>query len=362
MTKPTLFLVASLAVATCGSRALAVDYASDAGGDWSEGTIWSPDAPAGGPGAADGAVLQHNVTYDAAAPGAVTWMFVAQGGSLAVADGVTFTFGGDGNNTIEIHSSGALSLGRSSRVIYTGGAMHFRSGSVNSLDFANSPADAKVSVSDNLSLVLGDMGAATLQIGADSNGARFGALGGGEEGVLDVDGATIHFGNWDGANRLRATGGAIVNSGYVAVYTRDAITLDNTAQLHASSHLYVRTPRLNIAGACLTVDGDLFSDWGFDSFEVNLFQNAGQRTGMTLNGALNLSGASDRLNLSFAAGSGTGDWIFRKKEISDSLTVLRDSGRITVNRGAGQYEIVNDGTYTTIRAIGGSAGSALIVR
>ncbi|MCE5279089.1 MAG: PEP-CTERM sorting domain-containing protein [Planctomycetaceae bacterium] len=330
MKHTVLTILALAAVLALAGAATADSYTAINSGDWSTAGTWNTTPPAGGPGAADHANLDVGVTYDAGASGALGSMGIGVGGSLAVADGQVFNVGGDGNNTIEVHNSNAFSIGATSQINYTGGQFHFRDGAVNTIDFANTATDGKMSVSTDLVLNIGDDGSATtLNIGAASSGTHFGSHGGGAASMLNIDSATIGFGNWDSGNRVSLTNGAVVNiDGYVAVYTPDAITLDNTSQLTVGGSLYVRTATLDVAGASITVAGNVFSDSG--NYQLNVIQNAGQTTGMTLNGDLSLN-TGDILNLVFDGTELAGpDWAFRwlGDHVSD-LQNLQTAGKLT---------------------------------
>ncbi len=336
MKQIALTFVGLVAVLVLAGAAAAESYTASTAGDWSAAGTWTP-AKSGGPGAGDGAYLSAAVTCDVA-NGSVDWMFVSLGGSLTVTDGNALTFGGDGNNTIEIHNSNVFNLVGAGRIVYTGGAMHFRDGSVNTIDFANNPTDGKVSVSTNMILSVGDDGSTvTLNIGAGSNGAHFGGPGGGENGLLSVTAATIGFDGWDGGNKISGANGAVINiDSYAAVYTPNAITLDNTSKLNIggdSLGFLVRTPTLNITGASVTTDGTLSNDSGA-ALQLNVIQNASQKGGMTLNAGLALY-TGDVMKLFFDSGTPTGalsgdpasfDWALRWKgnHVEDLQSMLAD--------------------------------------
>lgn len=349
-----------------------------ADGDWNTGTNWSP---AGVPGSGDTVLVSnHAVTagtdisfnhlyvlggaslnsggfgnfsslsVDAAS---ITsgWTMIRVGAFVKVSGGGAFTFGGDGNNAVEIHNSNAFNLDTNSRIHFTGSIMHFRDASVNSFDLANTAEAGHVQVRSDVVLSIGDdNSASSLTLGPGSTGVQIWNVSGGANGVLNLNAATLNvIGGWDGGNRIRATNGAVIDvDSYAALSNTDPITLDNTSRLTVAGSLEARTATLNMAGPSVTIEGNLQDN---QVVLMSLIQNEGQTNGLTLNGNLALRTGSI-LKLVFDADSTVQYWGFRWQGTRrDTITNWLAEGRMTYTNVSSVEVIEKPDGYTYVYAV-----------
>ncbi|MCE5325401.1 MAG: PEP-CTERM sorting domain-containing protein [Planctomycetaceae bacterium] len=244
----TLALAAVLALA--GAATAAETALQTSPGDWTNPAHWTNGAPQPTDTVTvNGSVGTANMAGDP---------FFDTGGSLTVANSGIVNFNG---SYVFVYTSDVFTVDPTSQ-INVAGSMFFRAGT-NSMDFANAPAGGKVSVSSSAStLVVGDQGPATLNIGAGSDGTSFYTLSswdGGNQGVINIAGATIGF--TEGASlggKLNLTAGAVVNlgGGYsLFVGNSDALNLDSTSRVNVAGSMYFRAGVNSVDFANTPTDG-----------------------------------------------------------------------------------------------------------
>ncbi|MCE5277662.1 MAG: PEP-CTERM sorting domain-containing protein [Planctomycetaceae bacterium] len=196
-------------------------------------------------------------------------------------------------------------------------------------------------------------------------------------GVVDLNGNDLTV---DGG--LNFNGGSIVNSGRILVPTEHinvgggtSIALDgddyiNRAYVYDGCTMALGSVGGNVEAGIVadyhglvTVDPGYVTSSGFyfdvrNGGMVRITQGAGVTTGVTyapyddpywraLRWAVQTGGL---VELNFDSGSASGDWIFKMLDTTDTLTDMVTDGRLVIT-GA-PYEIVNDGTWTIVRATG----------